>query len=104
MVGDQINMKKNYLIVIIVITCICILCIISANKQNKEIGEAGSFSHEESFYDYEEPEETSDDKKGGSLSHREYFYNESEEIPEDEDGLTPIRSHTYEAVEEEWKN
>lgn len=40
-------------------------------------------------------------KKGGSLSHREYFYDESEEIPEDDDGLTPIRSHTYEAVEEE---
>lgn len=94
-------MKKRYLIVIIIIACVCILCILLTNKQNKATGEVGSFSHEESFYDYEESEEIGDDKAGGSLSHRDYYYDESEEIPEDEDGLTPIRSHTYEAVEEE---
>lgn len=94
-------MKKKYLIVIIVIACVCIMCIILANKQNNEPKEVGSFSHEESFYEYEEPEETSDDKKSGVLSHREDFYDESEEIPEDEDGLTPISSDFYEAVEVE---
>lgn len=94
-------MKKRYLIVIIVIACICILSIILTNKQNRETSEAEVFSHEESFYDYEKSEESGDNKKGGSLSHRDYYYDESEEIPEDEDGLTPIRSHTYEGVEEE---
>ena len=92
-------MKKKYLVIIIVIA-VCISGILLINKQNKEVNESGSFSHEESFYDYEEPEETGNEKKAGSLSHKDYFYDASEEIPEDEDGLTPIRSHTYEAVEE----
>ena len=48
----------------------------------------------------EEPEETGNEKKVGALDHKDYFYDASEEIPEDDDGSTPIRSHTYEAVEE----
>ncbi len=96
-------MKKIYLVIVIVVA-ICILGLLLINKQNKEVNksnEFGSFSHEESFYDYEEPEGTGAEKKAGSLSHREEFYDESEEIPEDDDGLTPISSHFYEAVEVE---
>ncbi len=96
-------MKKIYLVIVIVVA-ICILGLLLINKQNKEVNksnEFGSFSHEESFYDYEEPEETDGEKKAGSLGHWEYYYNEGEEIPEDDDGLTPISSHTYWVVEEE---
>lgn len=96
-------MKKKYLVIIIVIA-VCILGLLLINKRNKEVhesNESGSFSHEESFYEYEEPAETGDEKKAGSLGHWEYYYDEGEEIPEDDDGLTPITSHTYWADEEE---
>jgi len=68
-------MKKRYFIVIIFV-CFCILGVFLINKQNKE------------------------SRKAGVLSHQEYYYDETDKIGEEEDGLTPIRSSTYEPVEE----
>lgn len=39
-------------------------------------------------------------KEAGAISHQEYYYDDTEEISEDEDGLTPIRTSIYEPVEE----
>ncbi len=72
-------MKKKYFIVIIFV-CVCILGLMGLIliKQNKEA------------------------KTAGVLSHEEYYYDETGETMEDEeteDGLTPIRTDTYEPVE-----
>ncbi len=72
-------MKKKYFIVIIFV-CVCILGLtgLILIKQNKETKKAGVLSHEEYYYD----------ETGGTM-----------EDEETEDGLTPIRTDTYEPVE-----
>lgn len=60
----------------LLIVCTCVLGLMLINKPNKEVKEAGV------------------------LSHQEYYYDDTEEISEDEDGLTPIRTSIYEPVEE----